>query len=53
MDAAQLESVGVNRAPAGQVEQLAKMGLELGFADFVCSPQEVVLVRALTGQLGS
>jgi orotidine-5'-phosphate decarboxylase len=52
MDAAQLESVGVNRAPAGQVEQLAKMGLEAGIRGFVCSPQEVASVRALTGPAG-
>ncbi len=52
MDAAQLESVGVNRAPTGQVEQLAKMGLEAGIRGFVCSPQEVASVRALTGPAG-
>jgi orotidine-5'-phosphate decarboxylase len=52
MDAAQLESVGVNRAPAGQVEQLAKIGLEAGIRGFVCSPQEVASVRALTGPAG-
>jgi len=42
----------VNRAPAGQVEQLAKMGLEAGIRGFVCSPQEVAAVRALTGPAG-
>jgi orotidine-5'-phosphate decarboxylase len=52
MDVAQLEFVGVNRAPAGQVEQLAKMGLEAGIRGFVCSPQEVAAVRALTGPAG-
>jgi len=52
MDAAELESVGVNRAPAGQVEQLAKMVLEAGIRGFVCSPQEVAAVRALTGPAG-
>ena len=52
MDAAQLESVGVNRAPTGQVEQLAKMGLKAGIRGFVCSPQEVASVRALTGPAG-
>ncbi len=52
MDAAQLESVGVNRGPAEQVEQLAKMGLEAGIRGFVCSPQEVAAVRALTGPAG-
>ena len=52
MDGSQLESVGVNRTPAGQVEQLAKMGLEAGIRGFVCSPQEVATVRALTGPAG-
>ena len=52
MDAAQLQSAGVDRAPADQVALLAKMGLEAGIRGFVCSPQEVAAVRALTGAAG-
>ena len=49
---AQLQSAGVDRAPAEQVELLAKMGLEAGIRGFVCSPQEVAALRALTGPEG-
>jgi orotidine-5'-phosphate decarboxylase len=52
MDAEQLQAVGVDRAPSSQVETLAKMGLEAGIRGFVCSPQEVEAVRALTGPAG-
>ena len=52
MDAEQLESVGVNRAPAGQVDLLAMMGLSAGIRGFVCSAEEVEAVRALTGPAG-
>ena len=52
MDAAQLHSVGADRAPAAQVELLAKMGLEAGIRGFVCSPQEVAAVRGITGPEG-
>jgi len=52
MDAAQLKASGVGRSPAAQVELLAKMGLEAGIYGFVCSPQEVGAVRALTGAEG-
>ena len=52
MDAGQLHGVGVDRAPAAQVELLAKMGLDAGIRGFVCSPQEVATVRALTGPEG-
>ncbi len=52
MDAAQLQSAGVDRAPADQVALLATMGLEAGINGFVCSPQEVAAVRALTGAAG-
>ena len=40
------------RAPAEQVKLLAKMGLEAGIRGFVCSPQEVAALRALTGPEG-
>lgn len=52
MDAGQLHATGVGRIPSGQVELLAKMGLEAGIRGFVCSPQEVAAVRALTGPEG-
>ena len=52
MDAEQLHAVGVERAPSKQVEMLAKMGLEAGIRGFVCSPEEVEVVRGLTGPEG-
>ena len=52
MDAAQLQATGVKRSPAEQVELLARMGWEAGIRGFVCSPQEVAAVRALTGAEG-
>ena len=52
MDSAQLHSVGVDRAPAAQVELLAKTGIEAGIRGFVCSPHEVAALRALTGPDG-
>ncbi len=52
MDVAQLKATGVGRSPAGQVKLLARMGWEAGIKGFVCSPQEVAAVRALTGAEG-
>ena len=52
MDAAQLTATGVERAPAQQVEMLARMGLEAGIRGFVCSPEEVSRLRTLTGPDG-
>lgn len=52
MDAAQLRAAGIARTPAKQVELLAKMGLKAGIRGFVCSPEEVARVRALTGPDG-
>jgi orotidine-5'-phosphate decarboxylase len=52
MDQAQVNAVGVERSPAKQVERLARMGLEAGMRGFVCSPQEVASLRALTGPEG-
>src|SRR5215472_9236604 len=49
VDGAQLRATGVERDPSGQVEVLAKMSSEAGIRGFVCSPQEVVAVRTLTG----
>jgi orotidine-5'-phosphate decarboxylase len=52
MDSAQLTAIGVDRAPASQVELLARMGIAAGMRGFVCSPQEVAALRALTGPKG-
>ncbi len=52
MDQAQLSAAGVERSPADQVELLAKLGLASGIRGFVCSPQEVAALRALTGAEG-
>ena len=52
MDQAQVKAVGLGRSPAAQVELLARMGLEVGIRGFVCSPQEVASLRALTGPEG-
>ena len=52
MDTAQLQAAGVERSPAQQVELLAAMGLKAGIRGFVCSPQEVAALRALTGPDG-
>ena len=52
MDAAQVGAIGLERAPAEQVELLARMGLEAGIRGFVCSPQEVASLRTITGPKG-
>ena len=52
MDAAQVKAIGLKREPAEQVELLARMGQEAGIRGFVCSPQEVGRLRALTGPGG-
>jgi orotidine-5'-phosphate decarboxylase len=52
MDALQLGSTGIARSPSEQVELLAKMCLQAGIRGFVCSPQEVAALRALTGPDG-
>jgi orotidine-5'-phosphate decarboxylase len=52
MDAEQLHAIGVERAPSEQVVSMARLGLESGIRGFVCSPQEVAAVRALTGPQG-
>ncbi len=52
MDQAQINAVGLGRSPAEQVELLARMGMEAGMRGFVCSPQEVASLRALTGAEG-
>jgi orotidine-5'-phosphate decarboxylase len=52
MDAGQLGAIGIEAAPAIEVERLARMGLGAGIRGFVCSPQEVGALRALTGPEG-
>ena len=52
MDQAQVRAIGLERSPAEQVELLARMGLAAGVRGFVCSPQEVAALRALTGPDG-
>jgi len=49
MDAEQLKATGVTLSPAEQAELLARTGWEAGIRGFVCSPQEVAALRALTG----
>ena len=49
MDGAQLNAVGLDDSAAKQAERLARMGLGAGIRGFVCSPQEVGLLRALAG----
>jgi orotidine-5'-phosphate decarboxylase len=53
MDEMQLKAAGVQRSPAEQVELLARMGLDCGISGFVCSPQEVGALRAITGPAGT
>jgi len=52
MDQNQTSAIGLHRSPAEQVELLARMGLQAGIRGFVCSPQEVATLRALTGPEG-
>jgi orotidine-5'-phosphate decarboxylase len=52
MDAGQMQAVGLEQSPAKQVDLLARIGIAAGMRGFVCSPQEVGAVRALTGPNG-
>jgi orotidine-5'-phosphate decarboxylase len=52
VDSPQMSAIGIERSPAEQVELLARMGLAAGIRGFVCSPQEVASLRALTGPEG-
>ena len=49
MNAAQLQATGVNREPAAQVEELARMGIAAGMSGFVCSPEETARLRGICG----
>lgn len=52
MDSAQLNATGFDRSAGDQVALLARMGLAAGIRGFVCSPQEVAMLRELTGPGG-
>jgi orotidine-5'-phosphate decarboxylase len=52
MNASLLKSVGLSDSPADQVSRLARVGLDAGFRGFVCSPEEVATLRAMTGPEG-
>jgi orotidine-5'-phosphate decarboxylase len=52
MDEAQLKATGLERSPALQVKLLANLALKAGIRGFVCSPQEVAVLRTLTGPSG-
>jgi len=52
IDQTQASAVGLDRSPSKQVELLARMGLTAGLTGFVCSPQEVAALRAMTGEEG-
>lgn len=52
MDTPQLSAVGIERSPSDQVATLARTALSTGIRGFVCSPQEVALMRGLTGPEG-
>jgi len=52
MDQAQVSAIGLERRPQEQVTLLAEMGVKAGIHGFVCSPQEVAAVRAITGPAG-
>jgi orotidine-5'-phosphate decarboxylase len=52
MDMEQLNAVGVESLPGEQVELLGRLALGAGFCGFVCSPQEIAKMRAITGPRG-
>lgn len=52
MDQAQVNAAGLSRTPGEQVELLARMCLDAGVHGFVCSPEEVARLRAITGAEG-
>jgi orotidine-5'-phosphate decarboxylase len=52
MDQSQITAIGMPRSVQEQVALLARMGMEAGIHGFVCSPQEVAALRALTGASG-
>lgn len=49
MDQAQLQSIGINRDPAAQVQHLAQLAANCGLDGVVCSAQEAVMLRQTLG----
>ena len=49
MDEDDLRTIGVNRNPGEQVEQLARLAAENGLRGLVCSPRELPMLRAALG----
>jgi orotidine-5'-phosphate decarboxylase len=49
LDAAALERIGMNAAPADQVQRLARLALSAGADGLVCSPREVAPLRSAFG----
>jgi orotidine-5'-phosphate decarboxylase len=49
LDAAQLAAVGVTGDPASQVARLTRLAHACGLDGVVCSPQEIAVVKAATG----
>jgi orotidine-5'-phosphate decarboxylase len=50
MDETQLQATGIERSPAAQVEDLARMAWGCGVDGFVCSPMEVERLRGRLGK---
>ena len=52
MNQGHLNAVGIGRSAEEQVKMLTQMGLDAGMNGFVCSPQEVAMVRGMAGPGG-
>lgn len=52
MDSAEMNATGIDRTATDQVTLLARMGVAAGIRGFVCSPQEVAILRKLAGPAG-
>jgi orotidine-5'-phosphate decarboxylase len=50
LDAADLQATGISDAPADQASRLAELALRAGLDGVVCSPHEIVPLRARFGQ---
>lgn len=49
MDAQDLQGIGMNDAPAQQVERLAKLAQTAGLGGCICAPQEIAALRKVCG----
>jgi orotidine-5'-phosphate decarboxylase len=49
MDANELAGIGIDGSPADEVRRLAKLAQASGINGFVCSPEEVAMLRKKTG----